>query len=351
MEPSLIKGRRLGVKAFRDGDILVTEEGMIFYAFGDVHPKDRAMAYLKYVPKALAPRFPITFQTTEWVMGEQTLVRPASLFTPENYQRILDTFTRHFPDYVYADPYCGKTLIAVPAHKIARISWPGEALKTLLASAHLDRLQSVARTLVTLLSRSSHVSLTEFGLHGSLALGTHTYFSDIDLSVYGGHNFRMVRESVGRLVGEGVVTYLVEDAVDELRRNKGVFQGKKFVVNALRKREEIREHYGQYCYHALRPLHFTAKIVDDREAPFKPAVYGITDYRPLDAASSLPRGREPTRLVSMNSRYRGVARNQQGVEVVGTYEQVREVEGRSVEYRVVVGSAAPGREEYLWPVG
>lgn len=339
------------VKDFQDGDILVTEEDMIFYAFGYVHPKERAIAYLKYVPKDLAHRFAINFQTTEWVMGDTVLVRPESLYTPENYQRILDTFTHQFPDYVYADPYVGKTIIAIPLKRIARLYWPGEALKTLLTRDNLDSLQRLALTLVKLLSQSSHIPLTEFGIHGSLASGTHSHFSDIDVSVYGSHNFWGVRECIGKLVGEGVLAYLVENEVDELRRNKGVFHGKKFVVNAIRKREEIREKYGQHRYHALKPLHFNAKIADDSESPFKPAVYGITDYKPLNAASNLPRDKEPTRLVSMISRYRGVARKKQGVTVAGTYEQVQEVEGGSLEYQVVVGSASPGREEYLWPVG
>lgn len=157
-------------------------------------------------------------------------------------------------------------------------------------------------------------------------------------------------EGVSRLVREGVVQYLFEDESDRLRRNKGLFEGKKYVFNAIRKIEEIEEKYGQYRYHALKPLRFRAKIFDDRESNFKPAVYKITDYQPLDGASKLPRGSEPVELVSMIGRYRGIARKDQVLEVAGIHEEVTSVERGSVKYRVVVGSASIEREEYLWPV-
>lgn len=338
------------MSGFRDGDVLLTEEGMIFYTFGYVHPKNRVISYLKYLPKKHAHDFSIEFLETEWVMENVRLLRPKALYSPENFQEILRVFSRNFPDYVYKSPYLGKAILTVPLKRIKRVYRPNDALREILSEVNPDSLQKQAVKLVKLLSHSSDVPMKDFGIHGSLALDIHSRFSDIDVSIYGGENFRRVKEKVGELADRRVVQYLFENEADRLRLNKGTFEGKKFVFNAIRKTEESVEKYGHYSYHALKPLFFRAKIIDDKESNFKPAIYKITDYQPQDEASTLSQDKEPVEVVSMIGRYRGVAEKRQVVEVVGTYEKVTNIEEKRFKYRVIVGSASIGREEYLWPV-
>jgi predicted nucleotidyltransferase len=332
-----------------DGDVIVTREDLVFYAFGYVHPPNRAIAYLKYVPKALQRRFPLAFLETEWHLGEQTLVRPARLYSPENYRAILATLRQHFPEYVYDSASLGKPVVAIPRHAVKRRYQPRSTLQRLLDAPSLDPLPAQAVQLVRLLARSSGVPVAEFGVHGSIALGTYTHFSDIDLSVYGGTNFPRVRDAMPQLVEQQALRYLVEEDTDRLRRNKGTYQGRKFVVNAIRNPQEIRERYGQYEYRAVRQVDFTCRIADDAESHFKPAIYRIADYQPLGPDSALEEARRPTELAALISTYRGVARRGQRARGCGTLEEVWQ-RGTRRGTRVVVGSGTIGGREYLWPI-
>jgi predicted nucleotidyltransferase len=332
-----------------DGDVIVTRQDLVFYAFGYVHPPNRAIAYLKYVPKALQRRFPLAFLETEWHLGESTLVRPASLYSPENYRAILASLRRHFPEYVYDSAAVGKPVVAIPRHAVKRRYQPRSTLQRLLDAPSLDPLPAQAVQLVRLLASSSGVPVAEFGVHGSIALGTYTHFSDIDLSVYGGANFPRVLDAVARLVEQKALRYLVEEDADRLRRNKGTYQGRKFVVNAIRKPREIHERYGQYQYRAARQVRFTCRITDHAESHFKPAIYRIVDYQPRGPDSALEEARRPEELAALISTYRGVARRGQRAQGCGTLEEVWQ-RGTRRGTRIVVGSGAIGRREYLWPI-
>lgn len=335
---------------FRDGDIIVTKTGFIFYTFGYIHPPTCVIAYLKYIPKELSDLFDLTYHPTKWKNGNQVLVRPTAIYSPTNFHQILNTFRNHFPEFLYDCPYHGKILVAIPLTSIQYINTPKQSLTTLNQQDSLDPLQKKALELIQLLATRSHVSPKHFGIHGSLALGIHSDFSDIDLSIFGGMRFRQVHQSIATLVQQGHLKYLYEDKTDALRLNKGVFKGKKFVINAIRARKELTETYGQYRYQAIHPLHFKATIRDDSESIFKPALYKITNYQPLNAVSHLSSTTLPDTVVSMIGRYRNIAGKGRNIEATGNLEKIIEQDNDIRSYRVVVGSASIGVEEYLWPL-
>jgi predicted nucleotidyltransferase len=341
---------RSSTRNFRDGDVLVTKQGFIFYTFGYIHPPTRVIAYLKYIPKELSTLFPLTYHSTEWKNGTQTLVRPMKLYSPTNFHHISKVFQNHFPEFLYHSPYHGKTLVAIPLSSIQYIKTPQQSLTTLTHQKSQDPLQKLALDLIQLLSTHSHVTLTHFGIHGSLALGIHSDFSDIDLSIYSRIQFHKVHRSIASLVQQGHLRYLYEDKTDALRLNKGIYKGKKFVINAIRTREEVTETYGQYRYQAIQPLHFKATILNESESIFKPAKYHITQYTPLNPASHLPPQKTPETIISMIGRYRNIAGKGHQIEAKGNLEKMVTHSKDTISYRVVVGSASIGVEEYLWPL-
>ena len=341
---------RSSTKRIRDGDIIVTKQGFIFYTFGYLHPPTRVIAYLKYIPKELATLFPLTYHTTEWKNGTQVLVRPIKLYSPTHFHLISNIFKNHFPEFLYHCPYHGKTLVAIPLSSIQYIKTPQQSLTTLTHQESQDPLQKLALDLIQLLSTHSHISLTHFGIHGSLALGIHSDFSDIDLSVYGRIQFHKVHQSIASLVQQGRLRYLFEDETDALRLNKGIYKGKKFVINAIRTQKELTETYGQHRYQAIQPLHFKATILNDSESIFKPAKYHITQYIPLNPPSHLPPRKTPDTITSMIGRYRNIAGKGRQIEAKGNLEKIITQNNNSISYHVVVGSASPGVEEYLWPL-
>ncbi len=332
-----------------DGDTLVTVEGFVFSVFGYEHPEGRAIAFLKYIPSRLRGLFKVRILDRTWRFEGDELLRAERLYTAGNYRAILASFRENLSDYVYYCPHRMKEVLAVPLDRVRRVYSPRESLRALLEVGAKDPVQRCALDLIELLSESSRVPLEDLGLHGSIAMNMHSAGSDVDVVVYGGQNFRRVEESVGRLVGEGVLTYTFKNRLDRVRRYRGSFQGRAFNINATRKLEEVRSRYGDHRYIPILPLRLLCRVRGDEEAAFRPAIYRIGGVRPFKNGPAPPGGITPEAAVSMIGCYRNVARVGWEVEVLGMLERVEDTRTGRVSYQVVVGTAER-EEEYIWPL-
>jgi hypothetical protein len=334
----------------RDGDVFVTRDNFVFYTFGYEHPKDRVIAFLKYIPAQHKEIFKIRFLKRTWKKGKQQLLRAEKLYTAENYATFLEGFKKSFPDYVFHCPFRQKDLISVPLKQIKKIYLPNECLQALMKKRRKDRLEKSAVRLLSLLSKKSHVALSDFGLHGSLVLNMHVPDSDVDFVVYGAKNFRRVENTVDRLVKRNVLNFVFTKRLDMVRHYRGRFKDTLFVYNAVRKHEEIKAKYGAFKYAPVKHVKFYCQISNDREAMFRPAVYGVTGYVPIDKESILTEDAVPNRVVSMIGYYRNVARKGDRVRVSGVLERVKNVKTKKeTNFQVVVGTAT-SEDEYIWPL-
>ena len=331
-----------------DGDTFITKEGFIFNVFGYEHPPNRVFAFLKYVPATLHKLFNVEYLENTWNLGGQKLFRAENLYTAQNYQTFLQTFRKNFPDYVYYCPFRRKEIISAPLDSIEKIFIPKDCLHQLSRLQTKDDLQRMTLDLINLLSTESKVGLEDFGVHGSVALNMHTSKSDIDLVVYGAHNFRQLEATINRLVEADRLSYKFSNRLDVARRYKGKYLNKIFMYNAIRKHEEIEQKYGKLRYTTVAHVNFTCKVKDDSDAMFRPAIYKISNYNPLSAAA-LSEGKVPETVVSMIGCYRNVARRRERIEVSGMLERAENVETGQVFYQVVVGTAI-SEEEHIWPL-
>jgi len=331
----------------RDGDILITKDNLIFYVFGYEHPKGRVLSFLKYIPSELKPHFQLRFLKKRWTLGDVELFRPEKLYTVQNFQRFLETFRKHLPNYLYFCSFRGKEIVSVPLQLIKKVYVPSECLQTLVEKKRKDRLQRLALELTAFLSDESGVPLKDFGIHGSVALNMHNVESDIDLVVYGSHNFRNLEKTIKKLVDEGTLTYIFNKRIDRMWRHRGRYTGQRFVYNAVRKADEIVSKYGDHKYSPVKSFTFSCQVANDNEAMFRPAVYYITDYQPLDSASKLTKNEKPAKVVSMIGCYRNVVRRGERAMVLGMLERVENVKTGEVSYQVVVGTGTR-KDEHIW---
>jgi len=332
----------------RDGDAFLTKDNFVFYTFGYEHPPNRVFAFLKYVPSKLKPHFPLEFLSRHWKLGKNELTRPKQLYTASNFQKLLETFRRDFPDYVYFCPLRQKLLVAPLRSLIKRVYEPNQCLQKLLMKKRKDKLEAMTVELAKLLSTASGVPLEDLGVHGSIALNMHSSKSDVDLVVYGARNFRKVEKAVAKLVGEGRLKYHCSHRLDRFRKHRLKFEGKNFVYTAVRKPEEVTSKYGDHRYLQVKPIAFRCTVIDDSQAMFRPAIYRITNYRPLNPASEIPQNQKPSTVVSMVGLYRNVARKGEKIEVSGFLEQVEDTNSGKIHFQVVVGSGT-FEDEYILP--
>jgi predicted nucleotidyltransferase len=333
----------------RDGDTFITKDNFIFYVFGYEHPRDRVVAFLKYIPVEYGELFKVRFLKKLWKKRKQQYVRAEKLYTAANYNAFLEVFKRSFRDYVFHSPFSHKDVICVPLKQIKRVYAPNECLQTLLKKKRKDKLEKVAVRLLTLLSKKSKVGLGDFGLHGSLALNMHSGGSDVDFVVYGSANFRRVEKAVERLARRNVLGYVFTKRLDMVRRYRGRFRDVLFVFNAVRKPEEVKTKYGVFRCSPVKPVKFYCTVQDDGEAVFRPAIYGVSGYVPIDKESVLAEDTMPNRVVSMIGYYRNVARKGDRVRVSGMLERVEHVKSKKTSFQVVVGTAT-NEDEYIWPL-
>ncbi len=327
----------------RDGDVILTKKGFIFYTFGYLHPADYVVGFLKYLPLDYKEFFDtqINFLKWKWKLDDKVLVRPAELYYGDI---LLSILRKHFPEYLFFSKIFNKEVIAVPKTKIKTVFVPKIGLSQLMSKENPDLLEKEAISVVKLLSKKSEVPLNSFGIHGSILLGTHNEKSDIDIAVYGSANFTKVKDAMTILVSESPkVEYLLETKYDRLRRNRGVYNSRRFVINATRQKEEIQEAYGDKTYVPVSEISFQARITDNTEAVFRPAHYKITDFVNLDSSSQQAK---PDEIVSMIGQYRDLADVGEHIRGKGLLEEVIDKRNETT-YRIVIGSGRP--TEYIEP--
>jgi predicted nucleotidyltransferase len=306
-------------------------------------------AFLKYIPSELQALFNVEMLERTWKFGDKTLFRAGKLYTAENYKSFIETFRKKFPEYIY---YCylrHKELISAPISRIEKVFVPKERLQALIKLEKPDRIQRMALDLVNMLSKESGVGLSDFGIHGSIALNMHSEESDIDFVVLGSANFRKVEATIDRLVNTGTLRYIFGNRLDAARKFKGKYKDKIWMYTATRKPEEFPPPYGTLRFSALSPVKFQCTVSDDTEAIFRPAIYKFTDYKPLDVMSELPADRVPACILSNIGCYRNVARKGDKIKVSGMLERIESNKTGEVTYQVVVGTATT-EDEHICPL-
>jgi len=332
-----------------DGDTFTTKEGFILNVFGYEHPDDRVFAFLKYIPSKFKELFQVDFLKRTWELEKTQLFRAEKLYTSQNYQSFVESFRNNFPSYVYFCPFRGKEVISAPLNSVLKVYVPRDCLVSLTELERRDNLQEKTLNFISLLSRESGIAVEDFGVHGSVALNMHSPKSDIDIVVYGSQNFRILEKTIEKLVEAGKLCYVFSNRLDAARRFKGRYLNKIFMYNAIRKPEEVKSKYGLFKYAPVAPVKFQCVVTDDSEAMFRPAIYKIKNYEPVDSASVLSNEKLPDLVVSMIGCYRNVAKQGSKIRVSGTLERVQNVERGNVFHQVVVGTAT-SEEEYIWPL-
>ena len=333
----------------RDGETLLTKDGFIFYVFGYEHPNDAVFAFLKYIPSKFANLFPIRFLEQKWNLEKLELSRPQKLYTPKNYQKVIETLKKYFPHYLYCCPFRGKEVITVPFRKIKKKFFPKDCLKNIFHTEKKDQIQKETIELVSLLSKYSTVQTQNFGIHGSVGLNMHSEYSDIDLVVYGSENFKKIENTVNLLTKKGLFTPVCTKKMDYARKHRSRYNNRRFVYNATRKYDEINVSHGRFKYSPIKNINFQCIIVDDNENMFRPAIYYINNYKAENIDSKIQTSFIPKKVLSMNGYYRNVGRTGDKLNISGTLEMIQDLKTGETDYQVVVGTAKD-KKEYIEPI-
>jgi predicted nucleotidyltransferase len=321
-----------------EGYFVRTVDDLIFEVKGVVHPSDRVIAYVRYVPD---------FDS----------------LSKQHYRKIYDLQERerylkeNFPGYLWFSTAHQRILQAVPYSQMKQVLDPVEHMKQIRRSK--SGLSFATAKLVDSFLEYTGVDSRNIGITGSQLVGVSTKTSDIDLVVFGeeaGFNFydklRTVYDKIpgleqynGDLLTDHV-RFRWRDLVDhheilrEIESTKvlqGVFSGYQFFVRLVRLSQDVGEVYGQIVIKGSKSANTTCKIIDDSNSIFTPCVY-------LVESVEYPLLRQ---LVSYRGRFTEQGLNDSTVIVRGRLEDVVNLETNENYQQLVLGENSL---DYMIPV-
>ena len=320
-----------------EGAAVETVAGLIFTVKGVVHPPDRVVAYLRYVPDERGER----------LRGRKRYRRVYSVAEREETLRALGL------SYRVDDPMLGVPVDAVPWDDVTCVYDPRERLQRLRSDGPDGALAEDALALAELLRDAAVVPGTALGLTGSLLFDLHTAESDIDLVVYGDGECRKVHAALTRLLADSSVlrrprgkelmaiheTHRADtplSAADFVRLqagkvNEGRFAGRPYFVRFVKLPAEVPARYGDPRFAPAGRALVEARVVNDRDALFTPCQYGLSEPRFLEGPHA-----DLAEVVSFRGRFADQARVGQRVRARGALERVVWRE-RAETTRLVVG--------------
>ncbi len=304
-------------------DFIETDEGLIFAVVQNGTEQGKALCFLRYV-----------YQDHQWQKVD----------TAQANQLLKNCY----PNYLHYSKILNASLHAVKLEHIIRHHQPKQRLRELLQLSDLKKLEgfdTVTLDLIALcqLFQQTGVDLTQFGVTGSLLIGTQKNSSDIDLVIYNRDTFQQARLATESLIKANKLASLTEtdwqeafarrdcelDFADyvwhEQRKfNKGMINQRKFDLSLLEESPEDSEPYSK-----LGAITLTVQVSDDRYSFDYPARFLLAHP-------------EIKTILCFTATYNGQAQSGEWVEVAGQLEV-----SASGDKRIIVGSSREARGEYI----
>ncbi|MCS7095715.1 MAG: hypothetical protein RMK50_01400 [Nitrososphaerota archaeon] len=325
----------------REGDLIETVENVIFDVKGLVHPRDKVIAFPRFIPDLKGTR----------------KRRGMSYGKIYSLDERVEYLREKLPHYIFYDPIFDETLCVVPWDNIKKVYKPTARLKALRIGRKLDDLELKALQFLSILKEKSGVSWSKMGISGSLLVGMHTEKSDIDPVIYGSENCRKVHSTLQKLLENGDTPFKPYN-VDELRilfefRSKdtkmnfsdfvvvesrktcqGKFMGKDYFIRFVKDWNEIEEKYGDMQYKNCGYAKIEATVTDDSEAIFTPCKYKIDNVKIIEG----PKLHPISEIVSFRGRFCEQARKNETVIAAGKIENVKDHKRAVEHYRLLIGN-------------
>jgi predicted nucleotidyltransferase len=327
------------VKA-REGDLIESVDNIVFDVKGLVHPPNRVVAFIRYVPDPKGNR-------------EKDGTRYSKFYSLSKRYALLK---QKFPQYLVNDPVFNTLLCEVPFEDVKQHYQPAHGLQKLRNRNKLDDVEKTALRFMEILKENAGVPWSKLGISGSILVNLHTPSSDIDFIVYGSETGYLIQAKMKRLLEDKDSPFKAYDLeglrelfdfrskdtitsfedfvrTDSRKVSHGKFMGKHFFIRFVKDLNEISEQYGSIIYKPEGNARIKATVVDDSEAIFTPCSYKLANVEILEGTKVEP----IEEIVSFRGRFCEQARSGEAVIAEGKVERVQQ-EGKDDHFRLLLGS-------------
>ena len=323
----------------RDRDAIITKENLIFRVFGYSHPSNAYVCDAEYAPSAI---FKSTALRALRSNGQQVFHK---FYEDEGWKFVQNSF----PQYMIFHEMLRRKVVGVDHTQAAVIRKPNQKLKELIEKEPKDELIAALQKASRFTIEHSGLSVNDFGVFGSILHGFHhPKFSDLDFTVYGRREISKLREGLLELYRDKSSLLKNEFETEESIKGKDwrfqnyspkeyLWHQRRKLIYALFKDEksgraiktefepvkdwnEISNEYNSKTRIVQKGwTKMSAKVMEDRDAPFIPSVYRI---EPLEILEGQKGADKVKRIVSYMEEFRMQAWTDEVVYVEGNLERV-----------------------------
>jgi predicted nucleotidyltransferase len=324
-----------------EGDLIETNEGLIFDVKGLVHPSSRVIAFVRYIPS----------------MSGQRLKESVTYEKVYSLSERFDWLKHNYPQYLIYDDVFGELVSEVPVNHVRQHFRPVEKLQQLKSAVNLDSLETRCIQFANLLKEKAGILWDAIGISGSVLVALHTSTSDIDMLVYGSENCRKVHAALTELLqaklseiksytreqmkslfdfrSQDTKTSFEEFVRTESRKVlEGKFTGKDYFVRFVKDWHEVKERYGDIHYRNAGYARIKATVADDSESIFTPCSYRVDRVKMIEGEIM----NQIVEIASFRGRFCEQARTGETVVAQGKVERVRDMKENSEYFRLLIGN-------------
>ncbi len=321
-----------------EGHFVITIDDLIFEIKGVVHPRDRVIAYLRYVPAS----------------DSDTGYRKVyALDKRETYLR------NNYPSYLWFSEPHGRLMQSVSNHQIKAKLDPVDCLGKFRGSGDkTSDLEQASVNLAENLVETTRIEWSNIGITGSQLVGVARKDSDIDLVIFGSDAcqkfYSNLSKNITSIVGverysgtlldkhvsfrwgahESLRSVLQE--IEQAKVLQGLFEGYHFFVRLVKNPDDLDYVYGDNSYQMRGQQLITGKILDDSDSIFTPCEYLID-------CDELP---DLRKLVSYRGRFTEQISKGASFEALGRLEMVTNRKKNDQYTQLVLGELP---SDYLIP--
>ena len=321
-----------------EGFFIKSKEDLIFDVKGIVHPKDRIIAFVRYVPDD---------------KNSHTYRKIYAL--PERYRYLKE----NHPKYLYHDQRGRGLLQCVPKGDLLEVYNPITKLQQIseMNPLHLDLLEKQTIELVKILTDETKINPQTIGISGSILVNLQKDDSDIDLVVYGMENGSKIHQAMPDIFDKNSnITRYTDAELEKLWENRGQTEqidllsfieleqkkqlqgkidGRDFYIRLVLLENEYFEPYEQTFVKSLGEIELNATVSDASESIFTPCIYRLEDVDLLSATKLCED--LPDRIFSLRGRYCELACKGERIHVKGKLERV-EIRRHKEYYQLTLGT-------------
>ncbi|MFW9973670.1 MAG: nucleotidyltransferase domain-containing protein [Candidatus Thorarchaeota archaeon] len=329
-------------KKLVEGYFIATVDNLIFEIKGLIHPKDRLIAYLRYIPaKSETPNSGIEYKKVYALDERETYLK------------------NNFPVYLWFSKLHGRIVQSVPVNRIKSIFDPVDFLANLRDSyEEISNLEKASVKLVGELVKSTGVRWSDIGVTGSQLIGVAKENSDIDLVIYGAEVCRKfysnLSENIASLPGiERYARHVLDKHVsfrwgehksfksilriiEQAKILQGLFEGYHFFVRLVKNPSDIDYSFDDISFQMKGQQLISGKIVENIDSIFTPCEY-------LVECREFP---DLRKLISYRGRFTEQISKDASFEALGRLETVNNHKEKKQYMQLVLGEQP---SDYLIP--